>query len=224
MEAKKNPNIALAKKKGLFLNIGFVISMLIVLVAFEWKTYDDANLLELGQVEDAFIEITEIPITRQPPPPTQIVHQVQIIEVPDEEEIKEEIEVNLDIEIIEETVIEEIVFAEPIEEETIEEIFTLVEEYPSYIGGDIEFVKFVQANLVYPKKARRMGLEGRVFVQFVVEKDGALTDISVIKGMMGGCNEEAIRVMKSSPNWLAGKQRGRSVRVQMIIPITFKFI
>jgi len=224
MEAKKNPNIALAKKKGLFLNIGFVITMLIVLVAFEWKTYDDSNLLELGQVEDAFVEITEIPVTRQPPPPKQIARQVEIIEVPDEEEIKEEIEVNLDIEIIEATVIEEIVFEEPIEEETIEEVFTIVEEYPSYDGGDIEFVKYVQANLSYPEKARRMGLEGRVFVQFVVEKDGALTDISVIKGMMGGCNEEAIRVMKSSPNWLAGKQRGRSVRVQMIIPITFKFI
>jgi len=224
MEAKKNPEIALKRKAGLFLNIGFVISMLLVIIAFEWKSYDDINLLELGQVEDSFVEITEAPVTRQPPPPPLVAKQVEIIEIPDEEEIVEEIEVNLDIEITEETIIEEIVFEEAVEEEAIEEIFTIVEQYPSYDGGDIAFVKFVQKNLVYPEKARRMGLEGRVFIQFIVETDGSLTDFSILKGIMGGCNEEALRVMKESPRWLAGKQRGRSVRVQMIIPITFRFI
>jgi len=224
MEAKKNPEIALKRTAGLFLNIGFVISMLLVIIAFEWKSYDDINLLELGQVEDSFVEITEAPVTRQPPPPPLVAKQVEIIEIPDEEEIVEEIEVNLDIEITEETIIEEIVFEEPVKEEAIEEIFTIVEQYPSYDGGDIAFVKFVQKNLVYPEKARRMGLEGRVFIQFIVETDGSLTDFSILKGIMGGCNEEALRVMKESPRWLAGKQRGRSVRVQMIIPITFRFI
>ena len=224
MEAKKNPEIALKRTAGLFLNIGFVISMLLVIIAFEWKSYDDINLLELGQVEDSFVEITEAPVTRQPPPPPLVAKQVEIIEIPDEEEIVEEIEVNLDIEITEETIIEEIVFEEPVKEEAIEEIFTIVEQYPSYDGGDIAFVKFVQKNLVYPEKARRMGLEGRVFIQFIVEIDGSLTDFSILKGIMGGCNEEALRVMKESPRWLAGKQRGRSVRVQMIIPITFRFI
>ncbi len=224
MEAKKNPEIALAKKAGLFLNIGFVISILFVIVAFEWKTYDDADLLELGQVIDDFEEITEVPPTRQPPPPAPKIKQIEIIEVPDLEEIKEEIAVDLDIEITEETAIEEIVFEEPVEEEIVEEVFTIVEQNPTFVGGDLAFIKFVQSNLVYPEKARRMGLEGRVFVRFVVEKDGSLTDVSVIKGMMGDCNEEAIRVMQNSPKWVAGKQRGRSVRVQIVIPITFKFI
>ena len=224
MEAKKNPEIALAKKAGLFLNIGFVISILFVIVAFEWKTYDDADLLELGQVIDDFEEITEVPPTRQPPPPAPKIKQIEIIEVPDVEEIKEEIAVDLDIEITEETTIEEIVFEEQVEEEVVEEVFTLVEEFPSFKGGDIEFIKFIQKNLIYPEKARRMGLEGRVFVQFVVEKDGSLTNVNVLKGIRGGCNEEAMRVMQNSPNWLSGKQRGRSVRVQMVVPITFKFI
>jgi len=224
MEAKKNPEIALAKKAGLFLNIGFVISLLLVIAAFEWKSYDDTDLLILGQVEDNFVEITEVPITKQPPPPPRVVRQMAIIEVPDEEEIKEEIEIVLDVEITEETVIEEIVFEEPVEEEVVDEVFTIVEQNPTFVGGDLAFIKFVQSNLVYPEKARRMGLEGRVFVQFVIEKDGSLTDVAVIKGMMGDCNEEAIRVMQNSPNWVAGKQRGRSVRVQIVIPITFKFI
>jgi protein TonB len=224
MEAKKNPKIALAKKAGLFLNIGFVISILFVIVAFEWKTYDDADLLELGQVRDDFVEITDVPPTRQPPPPAPIIKRIEIIEVPDIEEIKEEITVDLDIEITEETAIEEIVFEEPVVEEVVDEVFTLVEEYPSFKGGDIAFIKFIQNNLIYPEKARRMGLEGRVFVQFVVEKDGSLTNVLVLKGISGGCNEEAIKVMQNSPKWLAGKQRGRSIRVQMVVPITFKFI
>lgn len=224
MEAKKNPEIALAKKAGLFLNIGFVISILFVIVAFEWKTYNDADLLELGQVNDYFVEITDIPITRQPPPPAPKIKQVEIIEVPDVEEIKEEIAVDLDVEMTEETVIEEIVFEEPVEEEEVEEVFTLVEEYPSFEGGDLAFIKYIQRNLIYPEKARRMGLEGRVFVQFIVEKDGSLTNVIVLRGISGGCNEEAIRVMQNSPNWLAGKQRGRSVRVQMVVPIVFKFL
>lgn len=224
METKKNPEITLAKTAGLFLNIGFVISIILVIIAFEWKSYDDTDLLKIGQIEDSFIQITEVPITKQPPPPPLKVKQLEIIEIPDEEEIKEEIEIVLDVEITEETVIEEIVFEEPVEEELVEEVFTIVEQNPTFIGGDLAFIKFVQSNLVYPEKARRMGLEGRVFVQFVVEKDGSLTDVAVIKGMMGDCNEEAIRVMQNSPNWVAGKQRGRSVRVQIVIPITFKFI
>lgn len=224
MEAKKNPKIALIKKTGLFLNIGFVISILFVIVAFEWKSYDDADLLELGQVKDDFVEITEVPPTRQPPPIPPKIKQPEIIEVPDVEEIKEEITLDLDVEITEETEIEEIVFEEPVEEEVVDEIFTLVEEYPSFDGGDLAFIKFVQKNLIYPEKARRMGLEGRVFVQFIVEKDGSLTNVTVLKGLNGGCNEEAIRVMQKSPKWLSGKQRGRPIRVQMVIPITFRFL
>ena len=224
MEAKKNPEVALTKKTGLFLNIGFVLSFLIVIIAFEWKSYDDIALLELGQIEDDFVEITEVPPTRQPPPPAPKVKQIEIIEVPDIEEIKEEIKLDLDIEITEETAIEEIVFEEPVEEEVVTEVFTLVEEYPSFNGGDEAFIAFIQKNLIYPEKARRMGLEGRVFVQFIVEKDGLLTNVTVLRGLSGGCNEEAVRVMQNSPKWFSGKQRGCAVRVQMVVPIIFKFI
>jgi protein TonB len=223
VETKKNPKIALSNKTGLFLSIGFNVSLLLVIIAFEWKSYDRAELLNLGQVTDVFIEITEVPITQQPPPPPPIMKQTVIIEVPDEEEIKEEIAVELDIEITEETAIEELLFEELVEEEEVEEIFTLVEEYPSFEGGDEAFIKYIRKNLVYPEKARRMGLEGRVFVQFIVEKDGSLTNVKVLRGISGGCNEEAIRVMQKSPKWLSGKQRGRSVRVQMVVPIIFKF-
>jgi periplasmic protein TonB len=222
MEEKKNPKIAVVKKTGLFLSIGFVVSLLLVNIVFEWRSYDDGQLLELGQVSDDFQEITEIPLTTQPPPPPPKIKQPEIIEVPDEEEIKEEINVDLDVEITEETEIEEMVFEEAVVEEKVDELFTIVEQYPSFKGGDQAFIKFVQKNMVYPEKARRMGIEGRVFVQFIVEKDGSLSDINIMKGIGGDCDQEAVRVMELSPPWLPGKQRGRPVRVQIVIPITFK--
>ena len=93
MELKKNPEADLGKKGGLFFNIGLAVSLLLVITAFEWKFYDDGSLVDLGQVDDNFEDLMEIPPTEQPPPPPPKVQLPQIIEVPDEEEIEEEIEV-----------------------------------------------------------------------------------------------------------------------------------
>ncbi|MCK5701162.1 MAG: energy transducer TonB, partial [Cyclobacteriaceae bacterium] len=76
--------------------------------------------------------------------------------------------------------------------------------------------------LKYPAQARRMGIEGKVFVQFVVDKDGTLTEVTAVKGIGAGCDQEAVRVIEGAPKWKPGKQRGRSVKVRMILPITFK--
>lgn len=222
MEAKKNPNVDLSKKTGLFLNIGFVVSLLLVILAFEWKSYDKTDLLDLGQINDDFEEMTEVPLTQQPPPPPPKIKQPEIIEVPDEEEIEEEIEVDLDVEITEETEIEEIVFEEPVEEEETDEIFQIVENPASFKGGMAGFYAYVQKNLKYPSQAQRMGMEGKVFVEFVVGKDGGITDVKVLRGIGAGCDEEAIRVLKKSPSWSAGRQRGRPVRQRMVLPITFR--
>lgn len=222
MEAKKNPKADLNKKTGLFLNIGLVVSLLLVITAFEWKFYDDGELMDLGQVSDEFEDVMEIPPTEQPPPPPPKIQQPEIIEVPDEEEIEEEIEVDLDVEITEETVVEDIVFDEPVEEEVAEEIFTIVEDQPQPKGGMAAFYEYIGKKLKYPAQARRMGIEGKVFVEFVVDKDGTITSVKAIKGIGAGCDEEAIRVIQSSPKWNAGKQRGRPVKVRMILPITFK--
>ncbi|MCZ6899438.1 MAG: energy transducer TonB [Bacteroidetes bacterium] len=222
MEAKKHPEADLTSKSGLFTNVGLVISLLLVIMAFEWKFYDDISVMDLGQVEDNFEDMMDIPPTEQPPPPPPVIQQPQIIEVPDEEEIEDEIEVNLDVEITEETVIEEIVFEEAPEEEVADEIFTVVEDQPTPIGGMSAFYKYIGKKLKYPPQARRMGIEGKVFVQFVVDKDGSITDVKAVKGIGAGCDEEAVRVIGSAPKWKPGKQRGRAVKVRMILPITFK--
>lgn len=222
MEVKKDPKADLSKKTGLFFNIGLVVSLLLVITAFEWRFYDEEKLVNLGQIEDNFEDIMDIPPTEQPPPPPPKIQQPEIIEVPDEEEIEEEIDIDLDVEVTEETVIEEIVFEDEPEEEASEEIFTIVEDQPEPKGGMAAFYEFVQKNLKYPAQARRMGIEGKVFVQFVVDKDGSINDVQSVKGIGAGCDEEAVRVIKSSPKWKPGKQRGRAVKVRMILPITFK--
>lgn len=223
MIEKKTPKADLSKKSGLFLSLGLVLSLLFVITAFEWKFYDEGSLVDLGTVDDNFEDMMEIPPTQQPPPPPPVIQQPEIVEVPDEEIIEQEIEVNLDVEITEETVIEDIIFEEAPAEETAEEIFTIVEDQPSFQGGgNAAFLKWVGQNLKYPAQAQRMGIEGKVYVQFVIERDGTVTDVKAIKGIGGGADEEAVRVIQSAPKWSPGKQRGRAVRVRMILPISFQ--
>ncbi|MEQ8364978.1 MAG: energy transducer TonB [Cyclobacteriaceae bacterium] len=110
----------------------------------------------------------------------------------------------------------------PPEPEEKPEIFDVVEESAKPIGGVNAFYSYISDKMKYPAQARRMGTEGRVFVQFVINVDGSLTDIKVIKGIGAGCDEEAVRVLKAAPAWKPGKQRGVPVRQRMVIPITFK--
>jgi len=109
-----------------------------------------------------------------------------------------------------------------IEQEAPKEIFTVVEEQPTYPGGDEARIKFLQDNMKYPEEAKELGVQGKVFVTFVVEVDGSITDVRVLRGIGSGCDDEAIRVVKSMPKWVPGKQRGVPVRVQFNLPINFK--
>lgn len=222
METKKAPEHDLTKKSGMFLNLGLTISLLIVILAFEWPNRGDDEIIDLGQVDDDFEDIMEIPPTEQPPPPPPKVQIPEIIEVPDEEEIEEEIEVELDVEVTEETVVEDIVFEEAPAEEEVDEIFTIVEDQPEFPGGMQAFYNYVGKKMKYPSQARRMGIEGRVYVEFIVDKDGSVTNVRSVKGIGAGCDEEAVRVMSDVPKFKPGKQRGNPVKVKMVLPIYFK--
>ena len=100
--------------------------------------------------------------------------------------------------------------------------FTTVEVQPSFMGGNSEMYKFLGKNLKYPTAAQRANIQGKVFLSFIVEKDGSITDIETMKGIGFGCDEEAMRVVKLMPKWTAGKQNGRNVRVKFTIPVFFK--
>lgn len=222
MEAKKTPEADLTKRSGMFLNIGLFVSVLVVLIAFNTKSFDDRNLKDLGSISDDLEELLDIPITEQPPPPPPPVEQPIIQEIPDEIEIEEKIEVNFDVDVKEETVIKEIVISDAPVVEKADEIFDVVENSPNPPGGMEAWNQYLGKNLKYPTQARRMGIEGTVYVVFVVNTDGTLQDVDVLRGIGGGCDEEAIRVVKNAPKWEPGKQRGRPVRVRMRLPIKFK--
>lgn len=113
-------------------------------------------------------------------------------------------------------------FAQNTDTSTNEEVFTLVEQQPDYPGGITAFYKAIANNMNYPEQARKMGIEGRVYVQFIVDKTGLVKDIKTIKRIGGGCDEEAERVIKLTGKWNPGTQRGKPVNVRMVMPINFK--
>ena len=102
------------------------------------------------------------------------------------------------------------------------EVFTIVEEMPSYPGGEAERNKFLADNIVYPQQATENGIQGTVYVSFVVDSKGNVTDVKILRGIGGGCDEEALRVVKMMPKWHPGKQNGKQVRVLFNMPIYFK--
>lgn len=223
MEAKKSEKADLTKKSSLFFSIGLLFTMSVVLYAFEMKSYDESIADLTNRGTNTFEEVVEVPPTEQPPPPAPVVQQPQIVEVPDEQEIKEDLKINFDVEVSEDTKVEAVQVVEaPVEKEDVEQIFSVVEESAAPKGGLQAFYKYVGEKLKYPAQARRMGTEGKVFVEFVVNRDGSLVDVKVMRGIGAGCDEEAIRVVQSAPAWTPGKQRGKPVRQKMVIPINFK--
>ena len=165
------------------------------------------------------VQTCALPISQQeitPPPPRQPeATQIEIVE--DDEEIEDEMDID-DSEIDEETVIEMIEVEEKVEEP---EIFTIVEKMPSYPGGEKALFKYLGDNIKYPAMAKDAGITGKVFVNFVVNETGKITDVKILRGIGGGCDEEAMRVIKNRPKWNAGKQRGKAVKLSDNLPIKF---
>lgn len=222
MENKKNPNVDLRKKSGLFMNIGLVVSISFVLFAFEYKSYDDGSLIELGAINEEFPDMVEIPPTIQPPPPPPVIQQPEITVVEDDDEIEDEIEIDFDIDISDDTEIDEILeLDEPIDEFDANATFLFVEHQPTFDGGYKAFYKYINKRLKYPSQARRMGIEGKVFLNFIIDREGNITNIKVTRGIGAGCDEAAIKALQNAPKWNPGKQRGIPVKVNMSLPITF---
>ncbi len=224
MEEKKSPKANLENKKLMFIQIGMVISLLIAWLAFEYKNYDkreiDESLLNREIVED--LEMTEITKQEEPKPqPVEMPKQTTQLEIVQDDVEVEDIEINAEVD--QQEVIEEYVPVEAEEEEVVEqEIFQIVEEMPSFPGGEAKLMEYVAKNIKYPQIARETGIQGRVFVGFVVEPDGSISNVKLLRGIGGGCDEEAMRVIKSLPKWKPGKQRGKAVRVSYQIPVFFK--
>lgn len=225
MEAKKSSKADLENKKFFFREIGLIVSLVIMFFAFNIKTYDkQSSKIEITHQSDIAEEL--IPVTVQeskplPPPPPQQITKISIVE----NDIEVETEIEIDVEANQETVVKEYIPYVPVEEDDEivgeETVFVVVETMPSFPGGMSELMLFLKENIKYPQLARDSGVQGRVFVTFVVEKDGSVTDVRILRGIGCGCDEEAIHVVESMPKWIPGRQRNVAVRVRFNLPIKF---
>ena len=236
MEAKKNPKANLENRKGLFMQIGLILSLLIVWGALEYKSYDH-SINSLGDEQVVLDDEEIIPITerqqQKPPPPPPPPAQEQIVVVKDDVELEEELQIE-STETEEDEAIEiEDVAAEDEEEEVFN--FQVVESQPVYPGCEKEktkqakymcfqksIFKHVRKNFKYPEIAKEMGIQGRVIVQFVIGKDGKIKDAKVLRGVDKNLDKEALRIVSRIPGVTPAKQRGKSVPVSFMLPITFK--
>jgi protein TonB len=219
MESKKTQKADLSNKRGLFFSIGLFSALSVALMAFEWKQTDEKVDLLSAKSTNTFEEMIEVPTTQQLPPLAPVIQQPKIVEVPDEEEIQENLNIDLDNE---SPRIEVASVAVAEAEEEVDEIFTIVEESAMPNGGMPAFYKYLVDNMRYPAQARRLGVEGKVTLSFVVDKNGKISEVNVLRGIGSGCDEEAVRVMQNAPSWKPGKQRGKAVKQRCIMPLSFK--
>ncbi|MFA6402331.1 MAG: TonB family protein [Salinivirgaceae bacterium] len=224
MELKKNPKIDLGNYSGLFLQIGFVLALGFVLLAFN-MTQTEKSTSNLGELENIVAEEEIIPITRQeeikpppPPEPPKVSEVINIVE--DDVEIDDE----LKIEDTEADANTQVTIVEIEEEAEVEEaqVFFIVENMPEFPGGDLELRKYINQNVSYPEIAKENGIQGRVFIQFVVNQKGEVEQVKVVRGVDPSLDKEAIRVIQSLPKWKAGSQRGKPVKVSFTVPINFQ--
>ena len=227
MEIKKSEKANLENKKLLFVEIGLVISLAITLFAFEW-TSTETEVAVLEDTQEVVLEEEIIPITQEAPPPPPSAPKIPVLSdqidiVDDEIEVDDDLFMNLEddsslgVEIMDYVEVEE----EVVEEEAIP--FQLVEEKPSFQGGDAnQFSKWVNSRLEYPEIAKENRVQGRVTLQFTVEKDGSVTKVKVLRGVDPSLDKEAVRVVSMSPKWSPGKQRDRAVPVTYTFPVIFQ--
>jgi periplasmic protein TonB len=218
MELKKNPEANIEQKKTLLFMVGLVVALSSFCIIVQWKDYDMVQAMfgdfDYDQEEEEMIPITQQEIVPPPPPPPAAV-EIEIVE--DDEEV-EDIEIE-ETEIDEDTEVEIVEIVEEVEAE--QEIFTVVEDMPGFPGGEEELFRYLGKNIKYPAMAKDAGIKGMVYVNFVVWIDGTIKDVKVLRGIGGGCDEEALRVVENMPKWKPGKQRGKTVPVSYNLPIRF---
>ena len=227
MEIKKSDKANLENKKLLLTELGLIVSLAITFGAFEY-TSKETTVSTLEDTAEVVLEEEIIPITQETPPPPPAAPKIPILSdqidiVHDEIELDDDMFINLEdvaslgVEIMDYVEVEE----EVVEEEAIP--FQLVEEKPSFQGGDAnQFSKWVNQRLVYPEIAKENGVQGRVTLQFTVEKDGSVTKVKVLRGVDPSLDKEAVRVVSQSPKWKPGKQRDRAVPVTYTFPVIFQ--
>lgn len=226
MSVKKSNKANLEKKRGMFFQIGFIVSLSLVLLAFEWTTIrtNDIDWGKLGReiIDDELAVVTIHKEKKLEMPKPQIIRPIEVVtnEIGPDDNIEISIEVtegtlnNLDSEFIN----------EPDEVAEEPQIFFSAEQQPEFPGGLSAMYKYLYEKIKYPESAKQVGIQGPVHISFIVWNDGSIRDVRVLRGIGGGCDEEALRVIKGMPKWMPGIQRTKAVNVQMSISIIFNLM
>ena len=222
MEIKKSPKADLRNKRGLLLEIGLVISLCLVIGAFAYTPKE--RKIEKMDLQAAIVEEEIVEITRQDQKPPEPPKRVEVKVIADLlQVVTNDTKITTEVDFAEFDENTEVIHE--VAEETIEDDqpFLIAETMPSFQGGDLNtFRNWVQQNVKFPQIALENGIQGRVVLSFVIEKDGRLTNIQVLQTPDRSLSEEAIRVLNKSPKWSPGKQRNQVVRVKYTLPVDFR--
>jgi len=222
MRVLKNPKVNLENKRKIFYEIGLIVALILVFAAFEYRTYDKYELPDyhkngLFVIEDMAIRT----VHKKPPPPPPVKRKPPIIKIVDDSEIDDSPDIEIDA-LTDETE-ENWDLPELAEDTEIVEIqpFVSVQQMPEFPGGLSGLYKYFRDNLRYPTRAKELGISGTVYIRFIVERDGSISNVEIYRGIGGGCDEEAVRIVNGMPQWEPGRQRGTAVRVLHTIPLKF---
>ncbi len=226
MELKKSPKVDLESKRNVYLMIGLVVSLGIVLLAFEW-TAKPSKADSLGSMDAFDVEEEIIPITREqeikPPPPPPPPKVVEILNIVDDKTVIDDDDLMIDTEADDQTLIHvaPVISAKEEKEEDEAQVFFIVEDMPEFPGGEMALRTYIANAIKYPVIAQENGIQGKVYVTFVVGKDGKVSNASIARGVDPSIDKEALRVINMLPKWKPGKQRGKPVNVSYTVPINF---
>ena len=229
MEVKKSPKADLEGGIGMSILMGMIVGLAVLFVGFEWGTKDvqvvsaDEGVADIIAEEE--IEITRPENTPPPPPPPPAPAVTEVLNVVDDDvelEQQDIISSEDDASAAQTETFVAPVVEEEEEEESAQQIFTVVEKQPEFPGGTAELFKYLSKAIKYPVIAQENGIQGRVVCSFVVNRDGSIVDIQVMRGVDPSLDKEAIRVISEMPKWKPGEQRGKPVRVRFILPVQFR--
>ncbi len=232
MEIKKNPNVNLETRKKVYWFTGLAAILAILFISFEWtnviKQKRHLGVFNTEILPDEVMIATVQNTPPPPPPPPPMPDVIEELQVVDNDTEIEELEIESS-EVDEGTLVEILAQTEesaPVDEDFADEnkVFVIVENNPEFPGGAKALMQYLSQNIRYPAFEAETGIQGRVILSFVVEKDGSITDIEEMRSPSEGLTKEAMRVVQSMPKWTPGKQRGKAVRVKFQLPVTFRLM
>jgi protein TonB len=225
VNVKKSRKANLEPHKGTYWLMGLVLAVALILLALEW-TIETTQLDERLWAQELIVE-EEIPETHReppppPPPPPELPPVVEVIEI-----VEEEVQTQIVIEEITDEGVTQVAPPPPPPPPSaptiaIDHIFEVVEQQPEFPGGAAAMMQWLNSNMRYPTIAQEQGIQGRVTVAFVVERDGSITDVQILRGVDPSLDREAVRVVGQMPRWTPGRQQGEAVRVRFNLPVTFR--